>query len=654
MLVPQHAQGQLLIPVNVVGIPSELKNLKRWVVWRAEHHDNGKFGKIPTDTVSGLKLRWSDSGNWMRFVDAVAAYERGGFGGIGIVLSNQHPVKVNRKDLYLVALDYDSAASSMTEIKEDWLALGKPYLEVSPSGKGLHMFALSAKPPKGGNKGNGREMYSSGRFMTVTGHSTKGTIKEATSELITLEQKWFQSKASAISAPPSTPQPPPQKTVDQVQRVLEALAFLTPDCSYEQWRTIVGAILSTGWDSAVDIARDWSRGIEQIEGHTRAFEEHSFQTVVSSFDPTKGITLGSLFHYARAEGWAPSRAPISGKDGPPMPLALTKPFTGLLTPDEVQAIPTAPYRIRGVLPQEGLAAIYGEAGSGKSFLVLDLIFAIAAGHNEWFGIRAKQAPVVYVGLEGRGGIAKRIKAWEVQSGVPAPTNARFWLEDFTLNNSPHADQLADRIVEELGEGGVIVIDTLNQAAPGADENSSVDMGNILNNAKRLAGRTKSLVILVHHLGKDKTRGLRGHSSLIAALDAAVEVVNGAAGRSWRVTKAKDDESGVSRDFDLRTHFVGTDEDGLDVTSCAIAKAIHSPAARISPPKGKNQIACMHVLKQMCREQPSGVDERAAIDAVAAVLDCAPGRRKTVAKDTIAVLVVRGNLKKIEGGFLLHE
>ena len=180
------------------------------------------------------------------------------------------------------------------------------------------------------------------------------------------------------------------------------------------------------------------------------------------------------------------------------------------------------------------------------------------------------------------------------------------------------------------------------------------MGNILNNAKRLAGRTKSLVILVHHLGKDKTRGLRGHSSLIAALDAAVEVVNGAAGRSWRVTKAKDDEGGVSRDFDLRTHFVGTDEDGLDVTSCAIAKAIHSPAARISPPKGKNQIACMHVLKQMCREQPSGVDERAAIDAVAAVLDCAPGRRKTVAKDTIAVLVVRGNLKKIEGGFLLHE
>jgi hypothetical protein len=72
-------------------------------------------------------------------------------------------------------------------------------------------------------------------------------------------------------------------------------------------------------------------------------------------------------------------------------------------------------------------------------------------------------------------------------------------------------------------GGVLCLDTLNRAAPTADENSSRDMGEILEAAKRLQAATGGLVVLVHHTGKDSSRGLRGHSSLFAAMDAAVEV-----------------------------------------------------------------------------------------------------------------------------------
>ena len=140
------------------------------------------------------------------------------------------------------------------------------------------MFALSEIPLNGGNNHNGREMYSSGRFMTITGCYAIGSIKEATRCLVSIEKTWFASETSSpansnaqTEYPSATP-----RTDEQVQRVQEALACITPDCAYERWRNIVWAILSTGWDDAVELARDWSKRVELIEGHIRAYEEATF------------------------------------------------------------------------------------------------------------------------------------------------------------------------------------------------------------------------------------------------------------------------------------------------------------------------------------------------------------------------------------------
>ena len=70
-------------------------------------------------------------------------------------------------------------------------------------------------------------------------------------------------------------------------------------------------------------------------------------------------------------------------------------------------------------------------------------------------------------------------------------------------------------------GAVIFFDTLNRAVPTADENSSKDTGLILHSAKTLQALTGGLVVLVHHTGRDSPKRLRGHSSLFAAMDAAI-------------------------------------------------------------------------------------------------------------------------------------
>ena len=49
----------------------------------------------------------------------------------------------------------------------------------------------------------------------------------------------------------------------------------------------------------------------------------------------------------------------------------------------------------------------------------------------------------------------------------------------------------------------------NRSAPDADENSSKDMGLIIDGMKK-SQRIVKVVICVHHTGKDVSKGLRGH------------------------------------------------------------------------------------------------------------------------------------------------
>ena len=67
------------------------------------------------------------------------------------------------------------------------------YTEISPSGKGVHIFVKGELPPKGRKHGD-IEMYDSGRFFTVTGKHLKEsplTIENRESELKALHKKTF-------------------------------------------------------------------------------------------------------------------------------------------------------------------------------------------------------------------------------------------------------------------------------------------------------------------------------------------------------------------------------------------------------------------------------------------------------------------------------
>ncbi|MFZ2315516.1 MAG: AAA family ATPase [Gammaproteobacteria bacterium] len=264
--------------------------------------------------------------------------------------------------------------------------------------------------------------------------------------------------------------------------------------------------------------------------------------------------------------------------------------------------PPMRWMVHGVIPAEGLAALYGASGSGKSFLILDMAFSIATGEKYWFGLKVTKAPVTYICLEGESGIGKRIKAWGTYCNKPIPDELKFVTQSFNLL-SDDISELAKAIIAGGGHGGLIIIDTLNRAAPGADENSSVDMGNIIAAAKKLQSLTGGVALLVHHTGKDTTKGLRGHSSLYAALDGAIEVIKTDNRREWSVAKSKDDITGDANPFKLEIVNVGFDELGNEITSCV---ALFDSSKGILPKKvslGRNQKIALEIIDNQLNSSP---------------------------------------------------
>ena len=353
---------------------------------------------------------------------------------------------------------------------------------------------------------------------------------------------------------------------------------------------------------------------------------------------------------AQRDGGDVLAALLEAASAPPKP----PPRYKLLGADALRNLPALAWRVRGVLPAEGLAGLYGPSASGKSFLALDMAAAIAEGRH-WFDCRVQAAPVVYAALEGEGGFKLRVAAWEARMGRALPDGLAMVLQSFKLTEPQDVADLA----AVVPAGAVVFLDTLNRAAPTADENSSKDMGEILSAAKQLQGLINGLVVLVHHTGKDATKGLRGHSSLFAALDAAIEVSRDGDRREWRLAKSKDGQDGDAHPFKLHIETLAIDDHGEAITSCVVVRDTTAQDVRaVKVPQGGNQNLVYSAIRGMFKDgicgKPGAPPLRPCIELDAAVirgassLTCDSDKRTSRTRLAISGLVTRGVLGLNEG------
>jgi len=335
----------------------------------------------------------------------------------------------------------------------------------------------------------------------------------------------------------------------------------------------------------------------------------------------------------------------------------------LMTPADLASLPPIEWGVRGVLPRTGIAALFGPSGTGKSFLALDMLAAMARG-REWFGCRVTPCPVLYAALEGEAGISQRIQAHQKKNG-PLPAGFRFMLQGLDIRRPADRADLVSAARAAGCSSGVLVIDTLNRAAPGADENDSAAMGEIIAGAKAIQAELGGLVLLVHHTGKDATKGLRGHSSLHAALDAAIVVTREGDRREWATAKSKDGADDECHSFRLEVVEIGTDDEGEPITSCVVVpeESTGDAVRRALPPKSGNQRIIWDALGGLFRAAGSYAPEGApkevpagrpcillddAIDGTRSRLVCDAKRQTERTQAAITGLINRGLIEHREG------
>ena len=430
---------------------------------------------------------------------------------------------------------------------------------------------------------------------------------------------------------------PPSESTAEIEKLNAALTFLPSNIGYgsgrfydssgspesDYWLAGIWAIASLNWLSGKDIARKWS---EQSDRYL----EDGFEKAWSSYNPThpNAIGIGSLYKRAMELGWNQNTTP----DNPGQPL----PRFTLLGINDLAALPPTDYLIKGVLPSSGIAAIFGPSGSGKTFVALDLIMSIAC-QSDWFGHKVKNAPVTYIGLEGKSGINNRIKAWQLKNNL-SPNNFKVILNRLDLRKLDDVNALALAIRDTNMAAGVVVIDTLNQATPGADENSSIDMGLAINRLQHLQELLGGLVLIIHHTGKNVAQGLRGHSSLKAALDANIEVVGGIK-KMIVLDKVKDGKDGQAHPFKLVTHNLGIDSDGDPISSCTVERDHSVIFSKPEPSGGQQKTALKAIKNELANAVNKRITVEAAISLVASTLTSEkPNKRTNRSKSIVTSLI----------------
>lgn len=284
-------------------IPVPLKELPRWVVWRALKTEHGKYRKVPINARTGGNARSNDPSTWTSFEEAAKYWEsnKKHLAGMGIMLGDLGD------GLWLVGADFDNCVTD-GRIDNDvleYIAALPGYAEFSPSGSGVKVFFITSANLSRytcnvkSDDGRGREFYcASPRYFTTTGHRVR------MGQMAVVDEHWRNmhgqdielalvtifgpdTKVRSVTRPlPSTlsvmhgnpedanPEFLNEHGVDEFARFAERpagwplervarelLEDISADCSYDQWFRVCCALHhhGEGSDEWFELFNSWSQ-----------------------------------------------------------------------------------------------------------------------------------------------------------------------------------------------------------------------------------------------------------------------------------------------------------------------------------------------------------------------------------------------------------
>lgn len=566
-----------------------------WLAYELVQKSNGKFDKPPVEG-----FRTNDTSTWVDLPAAVAIAEQyePGAAGVGFGITTD-----------MVTFDFDDCIAQDGKVKPEVLTLIEQldsFTYTTVSGRGIRVVCLNdtqdrISPGKytcrttGGHK---VELFVGPcSFFNTFSLDTDGKPVRLVARVVVdtlLNGKASRShnngnlgefgRTSSLG-----------KKARNVDALLTALSMIPHDeaVDRDQWVKIGLAIYSgtggseRGRESFLDWSVTWHRHDEDPSGHLAAAE-----ALWASFanSPPTSIGAGTVYDLARQHGWT-------------RPKAKTGAGRGQLF-DDIQVQPMQDF-VEDLLEDGSLVMVFGVPGSGKTFLVLDLLLHIAWGLI-WFGKEVDQGPTLLFALEGTRGVQRRVAAFRRHHRV-AGLPFKLYTSRIDLTDPDSVDRLVAEIKAQTEVFGspvrAVAIDTLASALIGfGDENSAEVMNPVLAECKRIKKATGACVILIHHPGKGPNRGPRGFSGINAALDTLIEVRYVEKGKPRQVVVQKQRDLDLCDDlyFRLKVVMLGTDSRrGKPITSCVVVPILGKQERALAEAQTK--------VTQLTRQQRMGLD-----------------------------------------------
>jgi hypothetical protein len=179
--------------------------------------------------------------------------------------------------------------------------------------------------------------------------------------------------------------------------------------------------------------------------------------------------------------------------------------------------------IKKIFSNNSTNILYGQPGSMKTFVALDMCLCIANGvpfHNH----NVIQGSVVYILFEGIETLYQRVNSWLLHHNITDNGQFKIFNMSKSLNNPTSIKNFIQYVKTQNSENiKLIVIDTLSRCSAGVDENSSSSMSRMIMELEIFKKEFDSSLLLIHHCGKHDESGIRGSSVLLGACDTVIRI-----------------------------------------------------------------------------------------------------------------------------------
>ncbi len=497
----------------------DLKAQAIWLLWRSEPNSDPskKPIKVPYYVNGGRRGgtldRGEDRARLVTFAEAAAKYDAlgGTFEGLAVALGP------DGRGGHVQGIDLDNiVATGVTDIADLWTrgpCAGLGYVEMSPSGTGLHLIGYGRQFQALGANSSGIEAYASGRFFTFTG---KPVVSDSPCRPIDLAEYVEQELAPRHGSPRASAKPGGVEVTpvdDATKRDLRSALLSMRADDYHQWIRMGIALRELG-DAGRALWMEWSATSDK-------FNAKQASRKWDGFNPS-GTGYQAVFAEAQRHGWvnpggsagkATAAKPTSAV---PSKRQLVGRLLGGVAPRSIDWLWV------GWIPKGYITIFAGETGAGKSTVLADVTARVTTG-APWPGDsqaeRRTPGRVLWLGSEDsiEEMTVPRLLACganldnvvEIQCAVQEGQRNTFSLQD-------DLDGVAEWLAYARDVDGrpfaMLVIDPVTSYLPGqklrkVDLNDAGQLRTVLEPWLVLAQKYHVAIVCVTHFAKDTNRSM---------------------------------------------------------------------------------------------------------------------------------------------------